>query len=121
MSIDTTEAKTIKLSETLRSAFMNYAQAKADESEAKALIKKYDKPLKDFLNKQVDEGKLNLSQVYKYKEIVFRYKDTGKNIQTDNKALEEFLKEHGKCLDDFKIDKGSKAPSLEVEILITSK
>ena len=121
MSIDTTEAKTIKLSETLRSAFYGYAQAKADESEAKALIKKYDKPLKDFLNKQVDAGKLNLSQVYKCKEVIFRYKDTGSNIQTDNEALEKFLNEHNKSLNDFKINKGSKAPSLEVEILITSK
>lgn len=121
MHIDTSEAKTIKLSETLREAFMCYAQAKADESEVKALIKKYDKPLKEFLNKQVESKKLDLSQVYKYKDVVFRYKDTGDNIQLDNDALEKFLNEHGKSLSDFKINKGKKAPSLEVEILITSK
>lgn len=121
MSIDTTNAKTIKLSEKLSGAFYRYAQAKNDEAEAKATIKLFDKPLKEFLNKQVDNKKIDLSQVYKCGSIVFRYKDNGKSIQTNYDKLEKFLNKHGKKLSDFKDDKGSKAPTLEVEILITSK
>ena len=93
-------------------------QVKSDKSKIEAELKKVDTPLKEFIKKQVSDKKLLLSQVYISKDIVFRLKDNGNNIQLNTDLLDEFLKKHGKNIEDFKIDKGQKQPTLEVEILI---
>ena len=118
MAINTTDAKKIKLSDNLKTCFFMYKQAKDAESKAKADIKKFEKPLKEFLNKKLDDKKLELSQVYICNDVVFRYKNNGDNIQLNSELLEKFLNKHGKKIEDFKEYKGLKAPSLEVDILL---
>ena len=118
--IDASNAKNIKLSEKVQNAFFMLAQAKDLQEKAKAEISKYEKPLKEFLNEKEKQNKLTLSQVYRCGDIVFRYADNGENVQTDNKELEEFLNKHDKSIKDFKHSKGKKAPTLEINILITT-